>query len=109
METNKYSPVAKYRFQSLQSIKKLFYFTEEECNIIQDFLSGLYLDGDTITIEASPSFEQIDPNATENKIYSEAEIVELIQNYMNAIEDNIAGMKLFLTDLIPPLDKQAEA
>lgn len=109
METNKYSPVAKYRFQSLQSIKKLFYFTEEECNIIQDFLSGLYLDGDTITIEASPSFEQIDPNATENKIYNEAEIVELIQNYMSVIEDNIAGMKLFLTDLIPPLDKQAEA
>lgn len=109
METNKYSPVAKYRFQSLQSIKKLFYFTEEECNIIQDFLSGLYLDGDTITIEASPSFEQIDPDATENKIYNEAEIVELIQNYMSVIEDNIAGMKLFLTDLIPPLDKQAEA
>lgn len=109
METNKYSPVAKYRFQSLQSIKKLFYFTEEECNIIQDFLSGLYLDGDTITIEASPSFEQIDPDVTENKIYNEAEIVELIQNYMSVIEDNIAGMKLFLTDLIPPLDKQAEA
>lgn len=99
------SPVAKYRFQSLQAIAKLFYFTEDECNIVQDFLSGLYLNGDDITIEANPSFEQIDPNSAENKIYNESEIIDIVKNYIQAIEENIDGMKEFLKDL-EPVDKQ---
>lgn len=101
-----YSHEPKFVYSTLSTIKKLFIHTEDECNMINSFLSGLWIDDSGISVTSDSTFEQVDIDHYEDKIYNEAEIIKIIKEYISAIESNIIVMKDYLKDIEQPIDNK---
>lgn len=88
----------KYRLESLKAITNLFGFTASESQEVRDFLTGIVIRNKDIIIDNSDT-DKPDYHPAIDRIYNEAEIIEIINNHISSLEENIESMKIYLKDI----------